>query len=137
LVSYFRYLGSELTGAKVPLNLVFLQCAEVSRSSRHPLGSDEVSIIPNITPKLEDSAMRNSIHTSVVLSLFVSWSWARVGAEGAEGADGSLRPFARADVCGPYEQHCPNLWHSEHVGFSPGQRAFFRLSMAKLDIKNL
>lgn len=54
----------------------------------------------------------------------VSWLCARAETEWG---------FTR-DGCGPYEQCCPSLWHSEHVGFSPGHRAFFRL--ARLHIRN-
>jgi hypothetical protein len=43
-------------------------------------------------------------------------------------------------ACGPYVQRCPSLWHNEHIGFSPGQRAFFRLkdtTQSVLHIKSI
>ena len=46
LISKFRDLDiGILTGVKVPSCLVFLQCAEVSRDLRHPVGSNELSIV--------------------------------------------------------------------------------------------
>jgi hypothetical protein len=101
----------------VPSRLVFPQCAGASQSStpssRYPLGSDIFSIVTNTSRSISIE----SIDTSLVI-----WcvSWLCTGAETAW--------FFTRDACGPYEHRCPILWHSEHVGFSPGQRAFFRLS---------